>query len=100
LGWQSLYDFFYRDWSNTTHAGNALDNYATADNCIRPLRYPAGYVKVLGFAFALSINGLEKLASFYDAVMGQQVRDHAMKVLNPEFLRVADQIDNSLTAFK
>jgi hypothetical protein len=100
LRWQSLYDFFYREWSNTAHAGNALDTYATADNCIRPHRYPAGYVKVLGCAFALSINGLEKLASFYDAVMGQQVRDFGVQFLNPEYLRIGDQIDKSLAAFK
>ncbi len=100
LNWQSLYDFFYRDWSNSAHAGDALDSYTTADNCLRPLRYPAGYAKVLSYAFMLYINGLEKVAGFYDAVMGSQVRDYAVKVLNPELVHTANQIEKALGAFK
>lgn len=100
LGWQSLYDFFYRDWSNTAHAGNALENYTTADNCLRPLRYPAGYASALSLAIPFYLNGLERLASFYDATLAGQVRTHGVAVLYPELVRIAGQIGTALQAFR
>ena len=78
------------------HAGDAIDRYSTSDDCIRPLRYPAGYAMVLSLAFAIFINGLEKLASFYNAEMGQQVRNHAVRVLTPKLSHTADQIQKAL----
>jgi hypothetical protein len=100
LNWQSLYDFFYRDWSNAAHAGNVLENYTTADNRLRPLRYPAGYTKAFSFAFALYINALEKLAGFYNATMAQQVRDHVVRALNPEHERIVGQFEKAIGVFK
>jgi len=96
LKWLSLYEFLYRDWSNSVHAGDAIDQYSTSDNCVRPLRYPAGYANVLSMAFAIFINGLERMSAFYNAGMGQQVRDHAVKVLTPRLTDVAGEIQKAL----
>lgn len=96
LKWLSLYEFLYRDWSNSVHAGDAIDRYSTTDDCIRPLHYPSGYSKTLSLVFAIFINGLEKLAGFYNAEMGQQVRNHAVRVLTPKLTHIADEIQKAL----
>lgn len=99
LKWTSMYVFFYREWSDAVHAGNALDSFNTPDGSIRPLRYPKGYHTVVSTAFMLFINCFERLASFYDARMVQQIRDHAVKRLDPEFRRLSKAIKTSLQNF-
>jgi hypothetical protein len=46
--------------------------------------------------FAIFINGLEKLASFYNGELGQQVCNHAVRVLTPKLTPIADQIQMAL----
>jgi hypothetical protein len=100
LKWPSLYDFFYRDCSHAIHASNVLDDYTTAEGELRPLRYPSGYARAFSFAFALYVNALERLASFYDTVLAQQVLSHANKTLNPEREHIVAQIESAIGSFK
>jgi Family of unknown function (DUF5677) len=97
LGW---YEFLYRDWSNSSHAADAIAKYSTADDCISPLRYPAGYVKVLNMAFVMFLNALELLTSFYDTALAEQFRKHTAGVMAPQLARLTKGLEKELQDYR
>ncbi|MCE9562983.1 MAG: DUF5677 domain-containing protein [Planctomycetes bacterium] len=69
LGAVSLYAFIYKELSNSTHAGTALDGFVEVGGDIadiRQLRHPGGYYKLFRGVFMIFLLSFEKLLGFYD----------------------------------
>ena len=100
LNWLALYAFVYKPFSDSVHAGNALEMYVTSDKSLRPLRYPARYADYLNTTFVIFIHALERLARFYDDSMGLQVRRHTQLVLMPELVELDKRLEHAVGEYK
>ncbi len=97
--WISVYESYYKGLSESVHAGNVLQRYATADDCIQPLRYPLGLASLLLKLFTLFLIGIQKLGVFYKPEMEEQVSGFAVRVLHPEIERLVKRIEKDLGEF-
>ncbi len=82
------------------HAGNALDKVLTRNGALRPLRYPADYAKAFSFAYALTTQGLERFAAFYDGAKRQEVMDIVVRIFEPERQKIEKQIEHGVGEFR
>jgi hypothetical protein len=88
-----LYEFMYRDWSDSVHAGDALPSFTGSDGRINPLRHPRDYPKVVSHMFLVTINMLHLLADHYNPSSACSLRKYTANTLVPKCSEVADFIN-------
>lgn len=73
----ALYEFLYREWSNSVHAGDCFANIAPGPNgtkLIRPLRHPDGLQQMISLGVSISLAVHSSLLEHYGT---QEQRDAA-----------------------
>jgi hypothetical protein len=96
----SLYEFMYRDWSDSSHVGDALNTFADIDGTLNPVRFPQDYPKVIGYLFMIFLNLVHSLVNFYNPSSAESMRFYAANELEPEFQHVQRELAKVLKSMK
>ena len=88
----AMYDFLYRKWSNSVHAGDCLESYAKSKEggvAIRPIRHPEGIEAVVRLACTYSLGMAWKLLEMYGT-------DEARTQFRQQYVSLRARLDSHL----
>ena len=88
------YEFLYRQWSTTVHAGGCLENFAVdkeGNRVVRPIRHPDGLQQMASIAASLCIELSRRLIDRYAPEKKQDFSKSYMDNLRERHLRISNK---------
>jgi hypothetical protein len=88
------YEFLYRQWSTTVHAGGCLENIAVdkeGNRVVRPIRHPDGLQQMASIAASLCIELSRRLIDRYAPEQNQAFTQAYATNLQQRYLRISNK---------